>query len=139
MESRSFVGSQQAGTGTAIRSAVAAANSSRDVVTDANRPFRRAAPNRPYDARLAIGFDYIAPPIEDVEQRITDHLRVLPASLEVSVDGRTATLRGEVASRTVRDLAEILTRFQPGISAVQNELQVAHGRADDPPVPRRGD
>lgn len=42
----------------------------------------------------------------------------------VSLAGRTAILHGEVPSAADRELAEILLTFEPGISAIQNELQV---------------
>ena len=44
--------------------------------------------------------------------------------IAVSVAGRTAILQGEVPSAADRELAEILLTFEPGISAIQNELQV---------------
>lgn len=47
-------------------------------------------------------------------------------SLSVSVAGRSATLRGEVASANDRSLAELLIRFEPGIDEVQNEIAVAN-------------
>ncbi|MHB9080346.1 MAG: hypothetical protein ACYC3X_22965 [Pirellulaceae bacterium] len=40
------------------------------------------------------------------------------------MEGRTATLRGEVPSAADRDLAELLLTFEPGISTIQNELRV---------------
>jgi hypothetical protein len=42
----------------------------------------------------------------------------------VSVEGATATLRGEVASERDRTLAERLVLFEPGIDSVRNELKV---------------
>ncbi len=47
-----------------------------------------------------------------------------PSRIAVSMEGRTAILQGEVPSVKDRDLAEILLSFEPGISAIQNELQV---------------
>lgn len=44
--------------------------------------------------------------------------------LEISVEGRTATLRGMVASTKDRELAELLVRLEPGVSDVQNDLRV---------------
>lgn len=44
--------------------------------------------------------------------------------IEVLLAGRTAILQGEVPSAADRELAEILLTFEPGISAIQNELQV---------------
>lgn len=45
--------------------------------------------------------------------------------VEVTVDGRTATLRGQVATEYDRILAERFVRMEPGISQVINELVVA--------------
>jgi hypothetical protein len=44
--------------------------------------------------------------------------------IEVWVEGRTAILLGEVPSAADRERAEILLTFEPGISAIQNELRV---------------
>lgn len=44
--------------------------------------------------------------------------------LSVSVEGRTATLRGEVPSADARGLAEVLLSFEPGVSSIRNELEV---------------
>jgi len=44
--------------------------------------------------------------------------------IEVLVAGRTAILQCEVHSASDRELAEILLTFEPGISAIQNDLQV---------------
>ena len=38
--------------------------------------------------------------------------------------GRTAILQGEVPSAKDLEMAELLLSFEPGISAIQNELQV---------------
>ena len=55
--------------------------------------------------------------------------------IEVLVAGRTATLRGAVASARQRELAEIVARFSPGIFQIQNELTVRPPPAVAPPVP----
>lgn len=62
------------------------------------------------------------------------------SSVEVSVEGATATLRGEVASERHRRLAGLLVLFEPGIDRVQNELTVkvaipARGVTRTPQVP----
>ena len=46
------------------------------------------------------------------------------APLEVSLEGRTATLRGTVATRHDRALAEQLLLLEPSVARVKNELQV---------------
>jgi hypothetical protein len=44
--------------------------------------------------------------------------------INVSLEGRTAILRGTVATEADRRLAESLARLEPEVSAVQNELVV---------------
>lgn len=48
----------------------------------------------------------------------------LRASIEVSVAGRVATLRGVAASEHDRRLAELLAGFEPGIDSVNNQIRV---------------
>jgi osmotically-inducible protein OsmY len=50
--------------------------------------------------------------------------------IQVLVQGRTATLRGVVATDYDRALAEQVTRLEPGISQVRNELVVAVAPAE---------
>jgi osmotically-inducible protein OsmY len=57
----------------------------------------------------------------------------LPVPMEVSVQGATATLRGVVASARDREMAELLVRFEPGISTVRNELTVQQARPREEP------
>ena len=52
------------------------------------------------------------------------HQRRLRASIEVSVEGRVATLSGVAASEHDRQLAELLAGFEPGIDSVNNQIQV---------------
>lgn len=47
-----------------------------------------------------------------------------PSRIAVYVEGRTATLLGEVPSARDRELAEVLLSFEPGISEIRNELQL---------------
>lgn len=50
--------------------------------------------------------------------------RRLQASIEVSVEGRAATLSGVAASERDRRLAALLAAFEPGIDSVNNQIQV---------------
>ena len=50
--------------------------------------------------------------------------RRLQASIEVSVEGRAATLSGVAASEHDRRLAALLAAFEPGIDSVNNQIQV---------------
>jgi hypothetical protein len=47
------------------------------------------------------------------------------AGTQVVVEGRTAILRGTVASAHVRRLVERMVSMEPGVSAVRNELTIA--------------
>jgi hypothetical protein len=76
-----------------------------------------------------VAFDVTRPPEEAVAQNLTHLLQVSPelrsnSRIDVSVAGRVATLRGEVASERDRSLAEKLVLFEPGIDSVKNELKV---------------
>jgi hypothetical protein len=80
-----------------------------------------------YEPRLAIGFDVPGTPGARLSEDLTRRLRsvqTLDSSnrIEVSMEGRTAVLRGEVASERDRALIELLVLFEPGISSVRNEL-----------------
>ena len=48
----------------------------------------------------------------------------LRATIEVSLEGRAATLRGVAASEHDRWLAGLLATFEPGIDSVNNQIQV---------------
>lgn len=47
------------------------------------------------------------------------------ANIQVIANGRTVTLRGQVASARERKLAERIAGFEPGVSRVVNELSIA--------------
>ena len=72
----------------------------------------------------------------ELSSRLT---RLFPAGndnqFEVLVAGRTATLRGAVASAHHRELAEIVVRFSPGIYEILNELTVRPAPPETLPVP----
>ena len=100
-----------------------------------NQPLAPASKGRLYDPRLAISFSVAPPPPDLVSHAVVDSLvhssRLSDSSrIEVSMEGRTAILRGEVPSEGDRDLAELLTSFEPGISTIRNELHV------NPQLPR---
>jgi hypothetical protein len=73
------------------------------------------------------------------ESRITNFPGLEQArGVVVKLDGRTAVLQGKVATSRERDLIEQLARFEPGISQVQNELEIVPGlTADSLPAPAR--
>ena len=61
-------------------------------------------------------------PAEIVMQRIQNRLRV--PEFQLAFDNRTAILSGTVTTERERELIELMLRFEPGISAVKNELTV---------------
>jgi hypothetical protein len=89
---------------------------------------------------LTIGF-HVSPPVSgDLESELARQLEEIPslalaAPVLISVQGRKATLRGEVASQRERRMIELLVRFEPGISQVQNELTVRDPARSAPPPP----
>ena len=56
--------------------------------------------------------------------------------LQVTMEGRTATIRGAVASAYEREIVGNLVMFEPGVSQVQNQLTVGPpAAAADAPLP----
>ncbi len=108
------------------------------------RPTGMPARAAMYEPRLRVGFDVPAPIESEVQAQLTNLLRSCPhlhqtSPIEVLLEGRTATLRGEVASERDRILAQQLILFEPGISRVKNELIVrpADSPPQSPPQPRQ--
>ncbi len=125
---RNFVGSQQLHTGR-VRPTIPRMRPS--PTTDANRTPAPSSVTRSgvYEPRLSVAFDVTPPPAEAVAEDLARLLRAAPTlqasdQIAVSVEGRVATLRGEVASERDRLLAERLILFEPGIDSVRNELKV---------------
>jgi hypothetical protein len=59
----------------------------------------------------------------------------LKSPVTVKMEGRTAVLRGQVASEYVRDLAERLALLEPGIGEVRNVLEVVPEDAPQETIP----
>lgn len=79
--------------------------------------------------RLEISFDSVGEDTSVLSQRSLETLARSPelsgtSRIAVYVEGRTAILLGEVPSARDRELAELLMSFEPGVSEVQNELQL---------------
>lgn len=97
-----------------------------------NRPMQRHRPNTLHYPPVELGFQ---PEPEQVQQLAAAAEQNLDQSLgerfgnriEVSVEGRTAILQGEVDDAASRRLAELMAGFEPGISEVRNQLQVRSG------------
>jgi len=163
-EMQGFVGSVQAGqnTGqqgrTGLQSGTGLQGGGRNRTVGANRPGAagRAAAGRRRSttqirASVSVGFrrPVVAPTgvSRVLAQRLSNSRRVQVVSpVEVVIQGRTATLRGVVATQYDRALAEQLARLEAGIGQVRNELVVAVAPAEpelpapdaapaEPPVP----
>ncbi|MFN6207475.1 MAG: BON domain-containing protein [Planctomycetota bacterium] len=99
-----------------------------------NRPAQRHRPNTLHYPPLELGFQ---PEPEAVQQLAASAAERIAQSLderfgsriEVSVEERTAILRGEVDSADASRLAALMAGFEPGISTVRNELRVNPGSA----------
>lgn len=121
---------QSAVTDLRARAAVAASN--RQLQAAAMTPNTRTAMNPP---QLEISFGYSAPPAQRLPALLAQRLAGCSqlhaiGPIEVSMAGRTAIVRGTVASARDQFLAQQLLLFEPGISAVRNELQVQPPAAD---------
>jgi len=82
-----------------------------------------------YQPRLSVDFDFARRRPAELNTRLTHRLEsslglAETARVDVFVEGKTATLRGEVASERARKLARLMLLFEPGISNVENELIV---------------
>ena len=82
-----------------------------------------------YPTRLTLSPELTVAPPEAIQATLDRRLRNSPrirwtSPLELTVDGQTAILRGEVATSRDRELAQAWAEFEPGISSVQNDLTV---------------
>jgi hypothetical protein len=89
---------------------------------------------------LSLGFDAPAPDAQKLSSSLGQRLANLPAVHwstpgQVEIQGRTAILRGVVATQHDRDLAERVIRLEAGIEQVQNLLVVAPSSAAAPNSP----
>lgn len=127
----SFVGAQTGAAEAEIRSAI----EGQIVRTETNPALNRLL-NVPqvragmYAPRLKLGFEPLALSAPRAEQSAAAKLTLSTAiqssgPIQVTMAGRTATLRGAVASEHDKRLAGLMLLFEPGISKVENELTVA--------------
>ncbi len=139
-EQQGFVGSEQARTTGAVVSSVAGLREQTDRSSQINRPLALAKANEMYPPKLQLGFALPARELTELGTHLAEELRGSSrfsehCRFEVSVEGRTAILRGEVTSARERDLAELVARIEPGISRVRNELLVTQPQVLPLPVP----
>ena len=133
-----FVGSQQAPTSGQVRSAVSDLRERPGATANrSQRPYAGRSRGM-YAPQMRVGFKFTPrSPVaihSALARRLNASAAIRPTSpIGVSLEGRTATLQGEVASERDRILAQQLALFEPGISAVRNELTV---KAPPPPAQR---
>jgi len=129
---QNFIGSQQAGTpGQSGRRSAARGGQGAGRQGQANRGRGRG---RSTEIRsvMTLAFSYPKPAVSMSGPLLTTRLARLDrintlSGLDVSVVGGTAVLRGKVATDLDRDLAEQLTRLEPGIWKIENQIEVAAG------------
>jgi len=89
-----------------------------------------ATASSPVRTTLTLGFDRAVAAAPEVNTAIAQHLGALPAlhwqgPAQVEMQGRTAVLRGVVATEHDRGLAERVVRLEPTVDQVQNLIEVA--------------
>jgi hypothetical protein len=90
-------------------------------------------------ATVSLGFEVPAPTNAVATRAINDRLSRIPSAVlngvTVEINGRTATIRGEVNAPSDGKVIERLLSLEPGIDAVQNELTYANDQAPASPMP----
>jgi hypothetical protein len=140
-ENQSFVGGEQARTSGVIVSSTAGITPPPDRSSQINRPLQQPSSGQMYlpKIRLELGDETGSPsmlshiPVTGRVQKSVQLASQRP--IVVSVVGRTAILRGGVASESEKDLAGTLALFEPGISQVVNQLWVQDRPVPPPPQP----
>jgi len=128
-EGQGFVGNQQARTAGSIVSSTAGIRPPPNRSRQINRLLRIPAAGQMQLPKLTLSIDNtVSDQLVRSEHSVIARVRqaVLLATeseILVSVEGRTAILRGVVDSDEERRLAETMVSFEPGISNVQNLLQ----------------
>jgi osmotically-inducible protein OsmY len=84
----------------------------------------------PIATTYSIGFSTLSAAPTAISTKISQQLNrshsiASAGGVNVQLDGKTAVLRGTVASDHDRDLAAQMAMLEPGVSQVRNELQVA--------------
>ncbi len=131
----SFVGVQDIDSATLIESAMPDVPIDLGPETNVNQVQPPPPSMAMYSPRLQIGFQFARPNTRVVSSDLTHRLDLafrgraalqggLGNRIEVSVEGETATVFGEVLCERDRTLAGMWLLFEPGISNVQNRLKV---------------
>ena len=127
-----FVGNEQARTSGRIASPTGGMKNFADKSSQINRPVPSLRSTDPYPAVLTLPESWRPKPrtqvqVEQLNEIFTNELkRKVNDSIEVSVEARSATLRGEVSSVKDKNLAKLLILFEPGIDVVRNEIVIAN-------------
>jgi hypothetical protein len=140
-DARQFVGRDSDAATPLIRSAVSALTTNQS--TGVNQPLQQTAAGTMYLPRLVLANELRTSAESEAvaEKTLSTELAnrltsLIGSPIGASVVNRTATIHGVVVSATDRRRAEILASFEPGVSAVQNDLQVAaDSEAPVSPVP----
>ena len=128
-ESRAFVGNQQASMGGTIISSTAGIEPALDRSAEINQAIEVPPIKSMYLPKIVLGTEFID------QNRLKNDNRAINAvqqsvnlvskhPIAVSLVNETAILRGVVISSKEKYLAETLALFVPGISKVENHLQV---------------
>lgn len=125
----SFVGGRDIDTAALIESAMPDVPIDLGPETNVNQVQMPPPSTAMYRPRLRIGFEFTRPKPQIVSSDLTHRLELalrgkLGSRIEVSVEGETATVFGEVLCEWDRTLAGMWLRFEPGIANVENRLKV---------------
>lgn len=129
-ESRRYVGALQARARGTVPPTTQGLTRRVDRSASLNQPLTPTRRGGVYHPQLEINFEVPAGAAADLSaHRALDTLArspqlAGPSRIAVSMAGRTAILQGEVPSARDREVAEILLSFEPGVSEIQNELEV---------------
>ena len=87
-------------------------------------------------ATVKLGFDYKAPSSTASSQLVNSRLGRIPSTLlkgiSVEMSGRTAVIRGNVATLAEAKTVERFLSLEPGIDGVENQLTIASGEKFTP-------
>ena len=87
-------------------------------------------------ATVKLGFDYKAPSSTASSQLVNSRLGRIPSTLlkgiSVEMSGRTAVIRGNVATLAEAKIVERFLSLEPGIDGVENQLTIASGEKFTP-------
>jgi len=130
VEGTGFVGSVSAKGAGRIRSSIERLPNTTRNIASVNPPQKARTAGKLYPAPLVVAFEVPATPPQMVQREVEGRLVNLIGNhasehIEVSLAGRTAILSGLASSEHEKRLAENLLLFEPGISLVENHLQVA--------------